>query len=111
VEVEVVLGHVADCGDVEAAALDATKFESMGRNLHHDGFDAASAHVAQRALEIEALGCGVQRTFADVRVADFNRTDQADSAIGASQDRLDQVGRARLAVGPRDPEQVKLGAW
>jgi len=70
-----------------------------------------SAHVAQCALEIEALGRGVHRTFADVRVADFDRTDQADFAVGATQDRLDQVGRARLAVGSSDAEQLKLGAW
>ena len=74
-------------------------------DLHRDGVDAARAHLAQRALEVEALGRRVHRAPALVREADLDRADEPDAPARRPQDRLDQVRGARLAVRAGDADE------
>ena len=74
-----------------------------------DRVDATGTHVAQGALQVEALGRGVDRTqYAFAGVTHLDGADQPRVAIGGAQDRLGEVGRRGLPIGAGHADQVEL---
>ena len=102
VEIEVILREVREGCDLERAALDPAELEAVRGDLHHRRLDLLGSHRTQGALEVEALGCRVDRDFAGARESDLDGADEADALAGVREDRLHEIGRARLAVRAGD---------
>ena len=79
--------------------------EGVRRDLHRDGRHAAVAHDGEQAMEVGCLG---RRTGERHRFAGDARAGGADHTrhpAGRPEDRLQQVGRRRLAVRAGDADR------
>ena len=90
----------------KARAVDAVLVERVRRDLHRDRVDAVVAHPREQGLEIGRLGRGV--TKRDDLAVDprLDGPDHAGAVAAGACDRLEQIGRAGLAVRARDTQDA-----
>ena len=110
VEVEVVLRQVRERDSGEAQAVDAPQLERVRRHLHRAAAVAGVGHPPQDRLQVDALRRRAGDRLDNAADARLDRAQQPGPQPGRRQDRVQQVGGRRLAVGAGDADHLQLVA-
>ena len=107
-EVEVVLGEVREADGRKLRGDEAPLADRDRRGLHRAGLVAGLQHRAQSALQVGRLRRRQPGRLAASADAPLDRAQQPAWTLRGVQDRRQQHGRRRLAVGARDAGHVQL---
>ena len=107
-KVEVVAREVGEDHRGEGDAGGALEGEGVRRSLHDARQVAAVDHLAEHALQLHRFGGGEPGRALDAGDAIDHRAQQGRPQVGGGEDRGQQVGGGRLAVGAGDGGDPQL---
>ena len=108
VEVQVVLGQVREDEGPETRADETLELGRVRGRLHRAAPVARVQHFAVRALEVDGLGRRADDRAPLAADPHLDRAEQAWTAAGGSEDRVEQERRRRLPVRPRHARDLEL---
>ena len=108
VEVQVILGEVREDERSEARADEALELGRVRGGLHRTAPVAGIEHLAVRALEIDGLRRRADDPAPLAADPHLDGAEQAGTAAGSGEDRVEQERRRRLPVRPGDGGDFQL---
>lgn len=104
------MAEVGEAGHVEVDAVDAVARERLGAHLHGHGLDLALAHEGEEGVELGCFGRRQSRDDDLARDVPFGGRGEPGDDVDLVEDAGEQMGDARLAVGPGGREEQGSGS-